>query len=833
MADPISIAVASFVSSLGASAAVSTFVGAAVGRLVVGAAISLVSAALTRRSMAGDTKREDLKRELSTPTERPPYRHVYGETRAVGSLVAWPVDGHILWACYLLNSRPSDMSNLELILDDRNIPYSGDPFTFSDLNGAVTSGPDVGNFVNFWVQTGSQTTPPQRFLNDMAYDAVTNPEGFKSTDAWQGRTVIWMRIDSGQKDKRAERWPSAPPQVEVKARYSLLYDPRTDTTAWSDNQALVLLDALMNNPVQPYQALNLAMDSFEWGADVADEAVPLKSGGSEPRYRAAGTVVFSEGVELEDILEPITVAGASKLTRIRGRIGMIPAATKAASQTIDTVIDKIEVNWLKPSRELPTRILGSYVSVARGYEDADLPPYEIPGAQAADGGVAKTNSLRMGMVESPTQAMRLVKIAGYDARRQRTIKTTLPPVNTNLISGAEATVSFPSDYAALDGDYEVLSITPNVKMTDSGVHLRSEVELLIVDDTGLSWTAAVDEVDIYDEPYDTSSATVAPGGAISASIEYTDTGDTNIPTIRFEFDPSPTSSVQVYEWEYARNGGDWQSGGQIGDEIVDGDGDVFGYLDIASTTDTYDIRVRAWSDDRASDWVEITGVGVPFDLTVDTSSGGLASATFTGTAPGAVNFQGVKLYSAPEGDPFGSAVAESGVIAVTPASSYSVTFGDADAVNEIANAEFDSSTGWTLGTGWTIGGGVANHATGATSLIYRSVTLDDAEDYRYSYDMTVNSGSTASLFRIIGDTTVNSTTYNSTGLHQGIITSPINSGTAGILANSSLDVDIDYLYLVKDTPNALPLGVRDYWVVPVTNTGAEGDPVGPFTLTIY
>lgn len=841
MATVIANVIFTALAGAGVSVGVATVIATAVGKLVVGAVISLVSSALTRRRTPG---REELKRELSTPTERPPFRFVYGETRAVGSLVSWPVNGNILWGCWLLNSRPSDMSNLSLILDERVVEHTGDPFNFDSLTGGVATNDPFDGHVNFWVQRGDETSPPQLFLNEMPFDETEYPERYKSTDGWRGRTVLWMRLDAGSNDDRAQRWPSTPPLVEMDAQWSKVYDEREaghdidDATTWepTDNQGLILLDVLLNNPVRTYQTLNLNLPSFGWAADVADETVPLKSGGTEPRYRAAGTIVFSEGVELEDMLEPILMAGASKLTRIGGKLAVIPATLKTPADTVTSVIDSLKVDWLKPSKELPTRILGSYISPARGYEDADLPPYEIPGAQAADGGVVKTRSLKLSMVESPTQAQRLIKITAYDARRQKMISTTLPPSNINLISGSEATVDFPTEYAAINADYEIISITPQIDVSSEGVTLRSTVEMLIVDDLGLSWVPATDEVDIYDEFFDLSDDDIAPPGLISTTIENFDTGGTVVPRVRFEFDPSLTASVALYEWQYRISGEVWQSGGTVDASTVDGEGDIFGYLNAISTTASYDIRVRGISSNGgSSDWREIEGVGVAFNLSVTSAQGGIASANFQGLAPTSANFQSVKLYVADVGDDFSEAVVAADTLVTQQGENYNLTFGDANAVNEVVNGGFDVDADWNTNGEWVISGGNATHSTGTShDYLNQPVSLVNGEDYRWSYTRLSGGSSHVTCVRFEGDTNLQldcSSTLN--GLRQGITTPPQNTALFGVNGNINFVGSLDDVYLVKDTEDALPLGVKDYWVVPVTTTGAEGSPVGPFSLTIY
>ena len=833
---PIVPALTTALVSSGVSAAVAATIATAVGRLVVGATISLVSASLTRRATPG---REELKRELSTPTERPPYRYVYGETRAIGSLVAWPVKGKILWGCWLLNSRVSDMSNLGLILDEREVTHTGDPFDFADLDGATATKSPFRGHVNFWVQRGDETSPPQRFLNDCAYDEEDFPEGYKTTDGWQGRTVLWMRLSAGGNRSRADRWPATPPQVQVDAKWSKIYDPRNaahdidDPDTWepSDNQGLILLDVLLNNPVRPYQVLNLNMDSYKWAADVADESVALKAGGTEKRYRAAGTIVFSEGVELEDMLEPVLIAGASKMTRIGGKLAVIPATTKASVGTISTVIDNLKVDWLRPSKELPTRILGNYVNVNRGYENADLPYYEIPGAQAADGGVPKTRSLTMSMVESPSQAQRLVKIFGYDARRQRKITTTLPPENINLISGSEATVSFPADYDAINGTYEVIQITPQIDVTDDGVTLRSQAELLIVDDTGLAWDAATEERDINDEGFDVSTAPIGDPGAISVTIMNFDTGGTVVPGAEFKFDPSSSASVSLYEWQYEVDSGNWQTGGTIDASTVDAEGNVYGILNLISTTSLYRIRVRAIATYyRTSGWTTSSSFAVAFDLTITSATGGIGHVNVVGNTPAASNFDGIRVY---RGSDFASATLVASKLSMAPGSAFDEDFGDPSATNEVTNGDFSASGGWSTEAGWSISGGQASHVSGSTGYLRQTLTgIEDGADYRLTFTVTsINASSTRG--QLLGSTTVSGTDRSTTGTFSETLTAPASTTSLRFNGWPNVDLTLDSIYLVKDTAGMLPVGQSDYWFVPVTKTGTEGTEQGPYTLRVY
>lgn len=842
MADPISGTIFVALVAAGAPIATSTVIISTVAaHLIVGSAVQLISSFITKATTRS-AGREDLKRLLASPTSLPNKRHVVGKTRAVGSLLSWPVDGSILWGCWLLNSRPSDMSELGLLLDERSVEFTGDPFDFDDLDGATATNDPFAGYVNFWIQRGDETTPPVRFTNDLPYDEITRPEGYMTTDGWQGRTVIWMRLDAGPNDQRANRWPSAPPLVEVDARYSLMFDP-TDpaqdindpsTWLWSNNQGVVTLDGHFNNLIKPHQSKNLRMDTVEWLIDVAAETVGLKSGGSEPRFRCDGTIVYSEGIELEDILKPILAAGATKVTNIGGKRAFIPATPRAPVDTIYDVIGDLKVDRLKAVDTLPTKMTGKYTNPDRGYEDADIVPYTIPGAQAADGGIPKPRDVSLLMVQSGTQAQRLLKILGHDARRQKTIGTVVKPSNLKAAAGGYVTTSFPTDYSVLNGNFELVSSEPMVSVTDRGVFLRSTVSLLEVDETGLSWVPATDEQDILNEDFDTDEGQTALPGVITVTIEEVDTGSAVISTALFKFDPSDTTSVTGYQWQYRANDDPWEDGGFIDATVDDGAGKVFGRLDLVSATDLYDIRVKAASPNGFSDWRTIEDISISLLSSGVTATGSTAHANFTGTSPASGVFSGYRLYASDEGAAYSTATeVSSGLVEVSPGASFNINFGDVVVTEELSDPPFDIPGDWTSSAGdWTVASGSATKVAGvANDFLGSSVTLDDGEDYRWS--MNVASGSGGGLqFMLDGGTTVTDAS-GVTGWEHGVITAPVNTTDAGPRGLAAWFGSITDIHLVKDTPDALPLGTKDYWLVPVTQTGSLGTPDGPHTLTIF
>ncbi|WP_157982358.1 phage tail protein, partial [Oceanicella sp. SM1341] len=241
--------------------------------------------------------------------------------------------------------------------------------------------------------------------------------------------------------------------------------------------------------------------------------------GTERRYRVGGVVIFSDA-EIEDQVEPLMLAGASGFTRVGGRLGFIPGTYRAPTQELSVLIgDGFEFTRLKTGRELPTQVRATYTSAARGYETAELAPWDIPGAQAEDGGIPAVTDMRFDMVTSPTQAMRLRKIGGWRARRQKALTGVAPPSAFRMVAGATVTVALPAPFTALGGVYEVQGLHPAASLVgdDEGVALRCPVQLLELGPEPYTWDAEAEEEEIVEEAFDATRTGIGLPGPLSAT----------------------------------------------------------------------------------------------------------------------------------------------------------------------------------------------------------------------------------------------------------------------------------------------------------------------------
>lgn len=521
---------------------------------------SSVSAFIASKS----AKQADVFRELQQADSLPVYRFAYGQGWVPGTPAPVRVKGRSLYACYILNSRPSQ-GPFTLYLDKRRVtPNGNDPYDFNGpgangTNGWFGSG-SSGPHLWYWISRGDQTGPPKYFLDNA-------PEYFNSTDGWRGLTVLWVRFRAGSDDDFADRWPSAPPEVIVSGRWSKIWDPRDPTQSqanpntwkWSRNQALCALDALMNNPVRPYPLEHIWVDSFSWAADVADIPLPVKNGAPPPRFQVDGVLSWSEGAEIEDQVNPLLAAGASRWLRAYGQLGILPAVYSEPVDTITEVLQEQEMvfeSW-RPSEQLYTEAYANFTSSDRAYEAATTPTYSVAGAQAADSTGPRPMKVELGFVQDYRQAQYICKIEVMRTRMQKSMSFMAPPEHVDCLAGSNVTVQLAAPFSSRNGVYKVEEASPSEDPLglSGGVAFRMPVTLRQESSSIYSWNPATEEKDMPIEDFDPDFDQLEPPSfvvASSGSEVALQSGNATLPRGLFVFPQVASARVTSYEWTLQR-----------------------------------------------------------------------------------------------------------------------------------------------------------------------------------------------------------------------------------------------------------------------------------------
>lgn len=572
-------------------------------------ALALLSTAIQTSLGRRKAKQQDVYRELSQPESLPQYRFVYGKCWAPGTPAPVRVKGSKIYGCWILNSRES-VGPFTLYLDKRQVVATGNPYDFSNLEGARATNAPFGEedvLVRYWIGRGGQTSPPQRILNEA-------PELFRPTDGWRGITVLWAIISFGSKEGSVERWPSAPPEVIVDGQWSKVWNPGVpsqlpnDPSTWSysRNQSLIVLDALRNNPVRPYPLDHLWIETFSWAAAVANTPLPTKDGTNPPRFRCDGVLVFSPDVEVEDLVSPLMAAGASRWLRGRGQLGILPATYSDPVGEITEVMsdqDMVFERW-RASDELYTEAYATYTSPKRAYETATTPVFKAPGAEAQDGTGPRPMSIDLDFVLDHRQAQYVSKIELMRTRMQRSMEFMAPPESLNYIAGATLTVNLPAPYNSRNTTYTIEEMSPALDpMGGEGVSFRIPMKIRQTSQAVFSWNPATEEKDVEEEelnPIIEPLPQVASISLVSGATVSVNSGNSSLPRVKFEFSPVDDDRVTGYEWQIRRKispggPGQWNAGGTIDSDVLNPGGNVEGFSGVLSQGLFIAIRVRALS----------------------------------------------------------------------------------------------------------------------------------------------------------------------------------------------------------------------------------------------
>lgn len=206
-----------------------------------------------------------------------------------------------------------------------------------------------------------------------------------------------------------------------------LLDPRTGTTGWSNNAALVILDYLRRSEGLDAGDHLIDYDSFIAAANVCDELVPTYEsatpGGEEKRYTINGVISLDAGPA--SIIDAMESACCGQLVFSGGKYRLYVGAFEYPTTTIDE-------SWLRGDptiRLAPSRaqqfntIRGSYVDPLQDWQPADFAEVVNEPQLLADG-TEVVQTVNYALTTSGATARRLAKIDLY--RNQNASSLQLP-----------------------------------------------------------------------------------------------------------------------------------------------------------------------------------------------------------------------------------------------------------------------------------------------------------------------------------------------------------------------------------------------------------------------
>lgn len=355
----------------------------------------------------------------------------------------------------------------------------GEPVTVS--GGAVTS-TDKAGFM--WVSTrdGSGQGGNYTALSDAF------PLTWDANRRLQNQATFLVRMKAPAPEDFAKIFPkSYNTAVQWVIEGQRILDPRSGTTDYTDNAALVIAHYLTHADGYRLASGEVDWASVEAMADVADQPIPQKAGGTAPNLRLWGYWTLDEGPV--DVLDRMHASSGIRAYETQdGKIGLIGGnfgtpATTLTAKDISSIVTKEAIN----EREGYNVLIPFFLSEDQSFTVTELEPWRDEDRLAEEGEVSA--EYRMEMCPNQSQARRLAKKQIHDGNRAKVeIVTNLVGLKARYPRFAGQRHTILLDYRPEDGsgrqivgEYEVLN------HQFDPINLECRIELAKVDRASEAW----------------------------------------------------------------------------------------------------------------------------------------------------------------------------------------------------------------------------------------------------------------------------------------------------------------------------------------------------------
>ena len=216
-------------------------------------------------------------------------------------------------------------------------------------------------------------------------------------------------------------YPSGTPNISALVQGRKVYDPRDESTAYSNNAALCVLDYLLSDFGLGASIAEIDLNSFIAAANICDEVVNTLDG-TEKRYTCNGVVDLTDSPR--DILEQMLSSCAGFLVHTGGTWRLHVGAYSSPLKTFDESFlrDAVIMRPHRSKRQLFNGVKGAFVSPDHNWQSTDYPSVESSLYVAQDDGENIYTTLDLSFTTSHTMAQRIARIALEQIRRQRQIQ---------------------------------------------------------------------------------------------------------------------------------------------------------------------------------------------------------------------------------------------------------------------------------------------------------------------------------------------------------------------------------------------------------------------------
>jgi hypothetical protein len=332
---------------------------------------------------------------------------VYGRAMVSGPLVFSANSGSknsTLWLVIALAGHEIDAVET-VYLNETALPNLGD----------VTTGPYAGK-VRVNAHRGNAGDPADA-------DLIAANVGWTADHKLTGVAYIAVRLIWDQ-----DVFPQGIPNCKALVRGRKLYDPRTGTTVWSANSALVVRDyhtasfGLEASASEIDDALVIA------AANICDEQVAILPTGTESRYTANGVLDTVNDIRPNMLALLSSMAGYSVDRAGQHRIYAGAYTAPAVTLTADDLAGPVRVRPRISRKDLFNAVRGTFVDPAAYWQPTDYPGQSNATYATQDGNQVIWRDMSLPFTTSSATAQRIAKLMLERSRQGITVEM---PCNLN------------------------------------------------------------------------------------------------------------------------------------------------------------------------------------------------------------------------------------------------------------------------------------------------------------------------------------------------------------------------------------------------------------------
>lgn len=447
--------------------------------------------------------------------------------------------------------------------------YINDELVTLDGNNNVTSPSRYDGFVRIKAHLGSDTQSADA-------DLVSEVTDWTIDHKLSGVAYLYIRYKFDQ-----DAFPNGVPEVTAVIKGKKVYDPRTGTTAWSDNPALCIRDYLTNSRYGLGESTdNIDDNLFIVAANVCDYYnYPTLTG--DKRYTANGS--FTTAASPYDFLNNILSSMGGLLWYAQGKWRIKPAywTEPVLLLTEDDLRSGISVGTRHSRRDNFNTVNGVWKGAASNWQTTDFPPVTNQDFIDADNGQEKNTDLNLSFTSDVDMARRIANIYLERNRQQLTVQASFGMRAFQVQVGDVVQLSN-TRFGWNQKEFEVVAWTFGlVDNNDLQVHMTlREISQSVFNDYS-------DGI-IYERDNTTlGSAFDVPTPVLELPVVSTTVNNdgTTVPQIKFSWSVTDATSVDKYDFQWKLSTSTtWNSVDLVGTEYV---------LTQALSGRAYDYRVRA------------------------------------------------------------------------------------------------------------------------------------------------------------------------------------------------------------------------------------------------